>query len=294
MALEHTCTVATLDFLKQKAIAESHRLYSRDMLEHILFGDLSNQNTTEIISKFELMQGNFFECSIIELDENDQETNIAAISARLYKTTQQVVTEKYPLSLISEQAGKVIALVASTRPLSTQESDLYNKLQTAFTYIVPTLKISIGIGTLASDINSVRQSYYNALSCLQFGRTLKGNGHVTSPHEVASYALLANSDTSSMLTYVCNSILSKLENADTHHKTELLTTLEKYLECDKVLTDTAKELYIHRNTLTNRLEKITDITGLDFGNKELLFNLRLSFRQKKILNAKNNFFKASE
>jgi purine catabolism regulator len=282
MALEHTCTVTALDFLKQKAVAESHRLYSRDMLEHILFGDLSNQNTTAIISNFKLMQGNYFECLIIELDQNDQDINIAVASTRLYQATQQIITAKYPFSLISEQAGKVIALIASTRPLKDQEPELYSKLHTTFKEIFNNLKISIGVGSLASDINSVRQSYYNALSCLNLGRTIKGNGHITYPQEVASYALLANSDTSSMLIYVCSSIFLKLETAD--QGTELLSTLEKYLECDKVLTDTAKELYIHRNTLTNRLGRIVDIANLDFNNRELLFSLRLAFRQKKLKN----------
>lgn len=283
MALEHTCTVATLDFMKQKAVAQSHRLYSRDMLEHILFGDLNNQKTTEIISKFKLMQGHFFECSIIELDENDEDINIPVVLTRLYKTIQQTVTDLFPLSLVSEHSGKLIALIASTRPLTVQEPDLFTKLQTSFKGMFNHLEISIGVGSRVCDINSVRQSYYDALTCLNLGRIIKGNGHITRPLEVASYALFTNADTPSMLTYVCGSILLKLETADKHHGTELLNTLEKYLEYDKVLTDTAKELYIHRNTLTNRLEKIVDIADLDFNNRELLFSLRLAFRQRKLM-----------
>lgn len=283
MALEHTCTVATLDFLKQKAVAKSHQLYSRDMLEQILFGDLNNQNTTDLISKFKLMQSNSFECSIIELDENNQDINIPVVLTRLYKTIQQTVTDNFPLSLVSEHAGKVITLIASARPLTLEEPDLYTKLQAAFKDSFNDLKISIGVGSLAFDINSIRQSYSDALTCLKLGRIIKGNGHITHPLEVASYSLFTNTDTSSMLTYVCSSILSKLEAADKHHGTELLHTLEKYLEWDKVLTDTAKELYIHRNTLTNRLDKIADITNLDFSNRELLFSLRLAFRQRRLV-----------
>lgn len=283
MALEHTCTVATLDFMKQEAVAQTHRLYSRDVLEHILFGDLISQNTPEVISKFKLMQDHFFECSIIELDENDQDINIPVVLTRLYKTIQQTVTDKFPLSLVSEHAGKVIALIASIRPLTVQEPDLYTKIQTSFKEVFNHLKISVGVGSQVCNINSVRQSYYDALTCLNIGRIIKGNGHITRPLEVASYALFTNADTSSMLTYVCGSILSKLETADKHHGTELLNTLEKYLEHDKVLTDAAKALYIHRNTLTNRLDKIIDIADLDFDNRELLFSLRLAFRQRKIM-----------
>ncbi|SMC99325.1 PucR family transcriptional regulator [Sporomusa malonica] len=280
MALEHTCTVAALDFLKQKAVAESRRLHSRDILEHILFGDLANQNTTEIIATSKLAQAKLLECSIIEIDESEKEVNLPVISTRLYKTTQQMVSTKYPLSLVSERTGKIVVLVASTG-LADHDHELYAKLQKSF-HDSYTLKISIGVGTAATDISSVRQSYQDALTCLTLGRIIKGDGHITYPHEIASYTLLINSDTTSLLTHVCGATLAKLENTDKVHGTELIKTLEKYLECDKNLTDSARELYIHRNTLTNRLERIQDITSLDFSNRELLFSLRLALRQRKL------------
>ncbi|HWR45663.1 PucR family transcriptional regulator [Sporomusa sp.] len=281
MALEHTCTVAALDFLKQKAVAESRRLHSRDILEHILFGDLANQNTTEIIATSKLAQAKLLECSIIEIDESDKEVNLPVIATRLYKTIQQTVSTKYPLSLVSERTGKIVVLVAYTGILTQHDPELYAKLQKSF-HDNYTLKISLGVGTAATDISSVRQSYQDALTCLTLGRTIKGAGHITYPHEIASYSLLANSDTTSLLTHVCGTILAKLDNTDTVHGTELVKTLEKYLECDKNLTDSARELYIHRNTLTNRLERIQDITSLDFSNRELLFSLRLALRQRKL------------
>lgn len=142
--------------------------------------------------------------------------------------------------------------------------------------------ISIGVGTAVTDIRSVRQSYQDALTCLNLGRITKAGGHITYPYEIASYALLENPDTASLLTHVYEATLAKLENSDTLHGTELVKTLEKYLEYDKNLTDSAKELYIHRNTLTNRLERIHDITDLDFSNREFLFGLRLALRQRKL------------
>ncbi|CVK20336.1 PucR family transcriptional regulator [Sporomusa sphaeroides] len=281
MALEHTCTVAALDFLKKKAVSESHRLYSRDILEHILFGDLTNQTTTETLATSKLSKAKLLECSVIEINESEGDVNLPVMATRLYKTTQQLVSAQHPLSLISERTGKIIVLIAFTGTLTRPDPEIYTQLLEAFKEHY-TATISIGVGTAVTDIRSVRQSYQDALTCLNLGRITKAGGHITYPYEIASYALLENPDTASLLTHVYEATLAKLENSDTLHGTELVKTLEKYLEYDKNLTDSAKELYIHRNTLTNRLERIHDITDLDFSNREFLFGLRLALRQRKL------------
>lgn len=281
VALEHTCTVAALDFLKQKAVAESKRLYSRDILEHVLFGDLSSSSTSELISASKLLQAKHFECVVIEMDESEDEVNIPVIASRLYKITQQHVSAKFPLSLISERTGKIIALLASSIPFDAQYADLLTRLHKTFKEN-RLMNISIGVGTWTDTIASVRQSYSDALTCLRIGRIIKGAGAITYPKEITSYALLSGVDTSRILAQVYGSIIAKLEKSDKTHETDLLKTLEVYLETDRNLTDTAKELYIHRNTLSNRLERIIDLTGIDFNDRELTLSLRLALRQRKV------------
>jgi purine catabolism regulator len=282
IALEHACTIAALDFLKNKAISESRRLHSRDLVEHILFGNLDRQVTAEIITASKLPQSKFFKCLVIELDHNKTEVHRPVISNRLYKIAQQIITAKYPSSLVSERTGRIIALLAATFSFD-EEEEIYNKLQSSFNQLYSNLKISIGVGTLASSIPSIRQSYQDALICLTLGREIKGSGHIIHPHEVAIYSILSTPHVSTTLANICAPLIAKLEKADKNSGMDLLKTLEKYLECDKNLTETAKELFIHRNTLTNRLDRIVDILKLDLQNRELLFCMRLALRQRKSL-----------
>lgn len=282
LALEHTCTVAALDFLKQKAVAESRRLHSRDMLERILFEDLANQNTNDLIASSLIGQAKFFRCAIVEIDGTHEEMNFPVISTRLYKITQQAVTAPFPLSLVSERAGKIIALIASSTPFGSFEADLYPKIQKAFYEKDPHFHVSVGLGPVVSDISKIRQSYHNAVQSIELGRKTKGDGHITYPHEIASYSLLAHADAASLVLQVCANTITRLEQADKTLGMDLIKTLEKYLECDKNITETAKELYIHRNTLSNRLERIAELGEVDFGNREFLFCLRLTLRSRRI------------
>ena len=45
--------------------------------------------------------------------------------------------------------------------------------------------------------------------------------------------------------------------------TEIITTVETYLDCDRRIDDTAAALYLHRNTVRNRLTRFAELTGLD-------------------------------
>ena len=60
---------------------------------------------------------------------------------------------------------------------------------------------------------------------------------------------------------------------DAENKTELLPTLDAYLESGENLTHTARQLFIHLNTLRYRLKHISDITGIDLKMLKLVSNL---------------------
>ena len=70
----------------------------------------------------------------------------------------------------------------------------------------------------------------------------------------------------------------KLESYDRKNNTELLGTLHAYLACHRNLSDAAASLYIHRNTLRGRLDRINDLIRVDFDDAETVFHLMFSYR----------------
>ena len=57
---------------------------------------------------------------------------------------------------------------------------------------------------------------------------------------------------------------------DERRETQLLATLEQYLADRRVGTSTARKLFIHANTLRQRLDRIQKLTGLDLAGEDLL------------------------
>ena len=67
----------------------------------------------------------------------------------------------------------------------------------------------------------------------------------------------------------------RLTRYDKKHHNNLRDVLYNYLLYDRSVSSTATRLYMHRNTVLNKLKKIRELTGLDFSNENL--RLRLIF-----------------
>lgn len=77
-------------------------------------------------------------------------------------------------------------------------------------------------------------------------------------------------------------LMEKLYDFDKDHATNLLETLEKYLECMGHVNNAADELYVHRNTMRNRLEKISAILDVDVADRQRWFSLYIALQIVKL------------
>lgn len=74
-----------------------------------------------------------------------------------------------------------------------------------------------------------------------------------------------------------------LREYDLANDSALLMTLQTYIEKGLNAKETAMELYLHRNTLNYRLNKIKELTDMDFEDLETVFRLSCSFRINQLL-----------
>lgn len=91
-----------------------------------------------------------------------------------------------------------------------------------------------------------------------------------------------------ILPFFINPALKVLIAYDAKNRTNLVPTLDAYLEATCNLTRTAKELYVHPNTLRNRLKHISKLTGCDLRDAETCFKLASGFKLRRFL-VKNNY-----
>jgi purine catabolism regulator len=83
----------------------------------------------------------------------------------------------------------------------------------------------------------------------------------------------------------CDRWLGGLLHRDPEYVQEMMHTLETYLACDGQLNETAKKLFIHRNTATYRIEKLGEILDVDFKKVNDLMRLQIAFLFRRMLAA---------
>jgi DNA-binding PucR family transcriptional regulator len=70
---------------------------------------------------------------------------------------------------------------------------------------------------------------------------------------------------------------------DEQYETELVRTLETFLEADGNVAGTAQRLFTHRHTIRYRLERVRDLTGLDVASTDGRERLGLGLKAMRVL-----------
>lgn len=81
---------------------------------------------------------------------------------------------------------------------------------------------------------------------------------------------------------------------DEQYDTDLVTTVEAFLDCDGNVAATAQRLFTHRHTIRYRLERVRDLSGLDVGSSDGREKLSLGLKAMRVLGIAHRGGPASE
>jgi DNA-binding PucR family transcriptional regulator len=103
--------------------------------------------------------------------------------------------------------------------------------------------------------------------------------------ETGAYRLLlpAMSDDPAELHRFYDETVAPLAAYDEQYETELVRTLESFLDADGNVARTAERLFTHRHTIRYRLERAKELTGLDVGSTDGRERLSLGLKAMRVL-----------
>jgi sugar diacid utilization regulator len=103
--------------------------------------------------------------------------------------------------------------------------------------------------------------------------------------ETGAYRLLlpAMSEDPSELQGFFDETVAPLVSYDDQYETELVRTLESFLDADGNVAKTAEKLYTHRHTIRYRLERVKELTGLDVSSTDGRERLSLGLKAMRVL-----------
>lgn len=143
--------------------------------------------------------------------------------------------------------------------------------------------LQVGVSEVLSGALTIRAGFDQAQSALQIGSLLHPDESCFSYEKDWIFQKLLHHFSQAELMDIYKQYLGVLEDYDTQNQSELLPTLESYLEHFLNTAQTAKALYIHRNTMIYRIGQIEELLGIDLADSDTIYRLQTAFYIKKLL-----------
>ncbi len=179
------------------------------------------------------------------------------------------VASEFLKGMFSAQSGDYVTTVDedSVVLIKAMESvDDYAELEKTANTIVDMMSmeamqnVRVAYGTIVNELREVSKSYKEAKMSLDVGKIFYAEKRVTAYNKLGIGRLIYQ-----LPNNLCRLFIDEIFGANVPDELdeEILTTIGKFFENNLNVSETSRQLFVHRNTLVYRLEKLEKTTGLD-------------------------------
>ncbi|WP_445505513.1 PucR family transcriptional regulator [Niallia sp. 03091] len=146
------------------------------------------------------------------------------------------------------------------------------------------LSVHIGFGQIKDKIENVSISFKEAYDVIDVSLAIPSATINPFYENIGVYRILKGIPDRHLLTSFIEFHLGDVLDYDKQNNTNLLETLDEYLKCMGSKKETASSLFIHRQTLYHRLDKLNEILGDNYLLSEKRICIELALRVHKLMN----------
>ena len=145
------------------------------------------------------------------------------------------------------------------------------------------IRTVIGIGTVAEHLRELADSYKEAQTAIDVGKVFDTERSILNYESLGIGRLIYQ-----LPTTLCEIFLSEVfkKNSIDSLDQETLFTINKFFENNLNVSETSRKLFVHRNTLVYRLEKIKKLTGLDLRQFDHAIVFKVALMVRKYLTSR--------
>ena len=146
------------------------------------------------------------------------------------------------------------------------------------------VKVVIGIGTVAEHLRELADAYKEAQTAIDVGKVFDTEKSVMHYENLGIGRLIYQ-----LPTTLCEIFLTEVfkKNSIDSLDQETLFTINKFFENNLNVSETSRKLFVHRNTLVYRLEKIKKLTGLDLRQFDHAIVFKVALMVRKYLSSRD-------
>ena len=281
MALENAVLTLQYSFMESYAQNEIDKKYQRDVGYSLLNGLLTGDELNKAAHMLKLKEAAQYCVVSFHTISNNSEDYYTKEELEEIGVIEGEIQRLLPDEHIYRNRNQIVC-IHEIKPGETQAGfreemeKLYDTIQKQIIHRNKTTDFQIGIGSIVNDLKKSFKDSKKIIDYMDMLRYLYGDKNIS----VADFSKLGffqifekikNRD--ELMEYVPESLV-KLYWYDKEHDGELIETLQAYLDCDKSANKAAEKLYVNYRTLSGRLKKIKDISGIDFKNSAEMLAVR--------------------
>ncbi len=170
---------------------------------------------------------------------------------------------------------KALADTADTKDLTRTAAQMQERLEQELH-----VKCVIGIGAIALHLRDLARAYKEAGIAIEVGKVFNTEMAIINYENLGIGRLIYQ-----LPTTLCEMFLQEVfkKNPIDSLDQETLFTINRFFENNLNVSETARKLFVHRNTLVHRLEKIKKLTGLDLREFDDAITFKVALMVKKYL-----------
>ncbi|QGQ45400.1 PucR family transcriptional regulator [Metabacillus sediminilitoris] len=292
LTVEQASNVLAFELMKENALKQHSRRIQNEFFTNFINGRFSTNE--EVISRgreFGLENEQRYICAVGDIIDEEKTISFMqsqSVNELIYETIESEIQSFHQtvhLFTIDQSYILLMELEGAWKQIEHSFLSLLTKIQakihTHFRAI-----LSFGISNYSEQLKQVPISYKEAKDALYYGNMLgkKQFIEIYQPKEVPEILRMVPYD---QLKKFYTDTFQAFANEPKKDHQDLLHTLSVYLETHCQISETAKRLYVHRNTVIYRLEKCEEIIGRSIKEPDETLRLRIAFRIKALLQGNN-------
>lgn len=294
--LEQASTIMALERIKAKEIDEVKLEIRQDFFDDLLSGKIKSPATLQTLCDLHGMNAKYrYYCMVINIKPSEVDKYEDMI---IWKYKMEKIAKKC-VALVNSQSYKangeitcfyrsnrIIVLIGHNKDIPantiTDIKNYANDLHVALSEKIKE-RFMIGIGRQYNEIASLHKSFSEANEMIRLTQQLNEKSDVSHFEDYAVYHLLDANIKEQALEEFFEKCLGPLFQHDRDNGTAYLSTLEHYFIHNSNVTETSKAMFIHRNTLIYRIDRIQEILGLDIKHSEDILRIQIALKILRIL-----------
>ena len=276
MAIENAIINLQYGFLSEFAQDEVKKKYQRDIVHNILNGLLSSKEMTEAAAQLGMKESDTYR--VVDFHTITKNVQRKYTKEQLHEVgvIEGELMHLLPDALIYRNMDQIVMI----QQVDSDQTELeYQKemeeieevIQRSILYRKKDTDFQIGIGKSVEGYQRLKESYHEASQAIKYIEIIRlvtgdKNKSVVHYSNLGFFQIFGKVDDMTELERCIPETLKKLYLYDDEHKGELITTLQMYLRNNQSIKKTAGAMFVHYRTISYRLEKIKQISGINFDN----------------------------